>query len=118
MTGAEVDKLCEEPAVKELLWQSRDKALFEMLYSSGCRVSELASLTLDDFTDGYASAVVTGKGSKDRRVYFEKDARAALSAYLADRKKRFGAAGCVREPARRKAYGRRHHLHSFPLLRP
>lgn len=92
MTGAEVDKLCAEPEKHELLWETRDKALFEMLYSSGCRVSELASLTLDDFAAGYASTIVTGKGRKDRRVYFEKDAQNALKVYLADRKKRFGEA--------------------------
>ncbi|MBO6220126.1 MAG: tyrosine-type recombinase/integrase [Treponema sp.] len=90
MTGAEIDKLCREPEVNELLWEKRDKALFEMLYSSGCRVSEIASLTLDDFGGDYSSAIVTGKGSKDRRVYFEKDAQNALKAYLEDRKKRFG----------------------------
>lgn len=89
MTQVEVDKLCEEPEKKELLWKSRDKAIFEMLYSSGCRVSEIASLTLLDFTGDYESAVITGKGKKDRRVYFEKDARIALKAYLADRKKKF-----------------------------
>lgn len=90
MTGAEIDKLCREPEVNELLWEKRDRALFEMLYSSGCRVSEIASLTLDDFGGDYTSAIVTGKGSKDRRVYFEKDAQNALKAYLEDRKKRFG----------------------------
>ena len=90
MTGAEVDKLCREPEVNELLWEKRDKALFEMLYSSGCRVSEIASLTLDDFNGDFSSAVVTGKGSKDRRVYFEEDAQKAVKAYLEDRKNSFG----------------------------
>lgn len=90
MTGDEIDKLCREPEVNELLWEKRDRALFEMLYSSGCRVSEIASLTLDDFGGDYSSAIVTGKGSKDRRVYFEKDAQNALKAYIEDRKKRFG----------------------------
>ena len=92
MTGAEVDKLCAAPAGNELLWEARDRALFEMLYSSGCRLSEMASLTVADIDVDYGSAVVTGKGNKDRRVYFEADARAALAAYLADRHKRFGSA--------------------------
>lgn len=92
MTGDEIDKLCREPEVNELLWEKRDRALFEMLYSSGCRVSEIASLTLDDFGGDYSSAIVTGKGSKDRRVYFEKDAQNALKAYLEDRRNRFGEA--------------------------
>jgi len=93
MTEAEVDALCGQPGEKELLWETRDRAIFEMLYSSGCRVSELASLRLCDFTSGYDSAIVTGKGRKDRRVFFEQDARKALELYLADRKRRFSAAG-------------------------
>ena len=92
MTGAEVDRICREPEINELLWEKRDKALFEMLYSSGCRVSEIAALTIDDISADYSSAIVTGKGKKDRRVYFEKDAREALLNYLDDRKKRFGEA--------------------------
>ena len=92
MTGAEVDKLCAAPHANELLWETRDRALFEMLYSSGCRVSEMASLVLTDLSADYSSAIVTGKGKKDRRVYFEQDARTALTAYLADRRERFGDA--------------------------
>ncbi|MCR4822370.1 MAG: tyrosine-type recombinase/integrase [Treponema sp.] len=90
MTGAEIDRLCRQPENHELLWEKRDKALFEMLYSSGCRVSEIASLTLDDFNGDYSSAIVTGKGRKDRRVYFEEDAQKTLKEYLEDRKLRFG----------------------------
>ena len=91
LTGAEVDKLCEQPEKHELLWAKRDKCLFEMMYSSGCRVSEISGLKLSDMISDLSSAVVTGKGSKDRRVYFEKDARQALREYLIDRKKRFGS---------------------------
>lgn len=86
MTPTEVDALCEAPEKKELLWESRDKAIFEMLYSSGCRVAELASLKLGDFAGGGKSAVVKGKGKKDRIVYFEADALKALSEYLPERK--------------------------------
>ncbi len=86
MTGTEVDALCDAPQKKELLWASRDKAIFEMLYSSGCRVAELASLKLSDFSNGGKSALVTGKGKKDRIVYFEDDAVKALKDYLSERK--------------------------------
>jgi integrase/recombinase XerC len=89
MTENEVDTLCREPEEKALLWPKRDKAIFELLYSSGCRVSELASLKLKDFSQDYSSAIVTGKGSKDRRVFFEKDAVSALGEYLEERKERF-----------------------------
>ena len=87
MTKAEVDTLCNEPETNELLWATRDHALFEMLYSSGCRVSEITMLGLSDFLNGYDRAVVTGKGDKQRIVYFSDEAKAALKAYLVDRKK-------------------------------
>ncbi len=89
MTSSEVDELCSQPKKNELLWAVRDCAILEMLYSSGCRVSELASLLISDLEADFSSAVVTGKGKKDRRVYFEKDAREALKKYLSDRAKRF-----------------------------
>lgn len=89
MTDSEVDELCSMPQKKDLLWAARDKAIFEMFYSSGCRVSELASLTFSSFTKDFKSAVVTGKGRKDRRVYFEDDAVKSLKEYLVERKARF-----------------------------
>ncbi|MBQ2552790.1 MAG: tyrosine-type recombinase/integrase [Treponema sp.] len=89
MTQTEVDSLCRVPDEASILWEKRDKALFEMLYSSGCRVSEIVGLKIRDLTSDFSSAIVTGKGKKDRRVYFEKDAREALDAYLKDRDERF-----------------------------
>ena len=87
MTTSEVNELCNEPVKDELLWASRDHAIFLMLYSSGCRASELVGLKLSDFMDGGRSAVVTGKGNKQRKVYFAEEARKALAEYLADRKR-------------------------------
>ena len=87
MTNSEVNELCNEPVKEELLWASRDHAIFLMLYSSGCRASEIVGLKLSDFMDGGRSAIVTGKGNKQRKVYFDSEARKALAEYLADRKK-------------------------------
>jgi len=89
LTEKEVDNLCEMPQKKELLWETRDKAIFEMLYSSGCRVSEIAGLKFQDFTDGFKAALIRGKGKKDRYVYFAEDAQNALKKYLDDREKKF-----------------------------
>ncbi len=89
LTRPEIDSLCAEPEKNELLWKTRDKALFEMMYSSGCRVSEIVSLKITDLDHENSSAIVTGKGKKDRRVYFEKDAKESLEIYLEDRKERF-----------------------------
>lgn len=87
MTQPEVNQLCAQPVNNELLWEKRDHALFTMLYSSGCRVSEITNLKLDDFMDNYHSAIVTGKGNKQRKVFFAEEARNALALYLQDRKK-------------------------------
>lgn len=87
LTANEMDSLCNQPELKELLWTSRDCAIFEMLYSSGCRVTELANLKFADFMEDFSKAIVKGKGNKDRVVYFAKQAQAALKIYLDDRKK-------------------------------
>lgn len=99
MTQAEVDAICHEPVKNELLWKNRDFAIMTMLYSSGCRISEITNLKLDDFLDNYRSAVVTGKGNKQRRVYFAQESRNALKIYLEDRKKIIEANG-ISNPTR------------------
>ncbi len=86
LTSPEIDELCYQPEKQELLWANRDQALFEVMYSSGCRVSEVAGLKFSDMTEDYSSAMVRGKGRKDRRVYFSDDAKSALKRYFADRK--------------------------------
>ncbi len=62
----------------------RDKALLEFLYSTGARVSEVVTMTVDDVLDeGVREFVtVTGKGNKQRIVPLGSYARAALEAYL------------------------------------
>ncbi|OJF77527.1 MAG: recombinase XerC [Treponema sp. CETP13] len=86
MSTNEINSLCVQPQERHLLWETRDRSLFEMLYSSGCRVSEIASLTLADFSPQRDSAMIKGKGGKDRRVYFSEEAVAALNKYLPERK--------------------------------
>ena len=95
LTAPEVDALCAAPRERELLWQTRDAAIFELLYSSGCRVGELASLQCSAVDETLSSAIVIGKGKKERRVYFAADAQRALGAYLADRATRFGKSDAV-----------------------
>lgn len=89
MSQSEINSICELPDKNDLLWGVRDKAIFEMLYSSGCRVSELASIKFEDMSSDFSSAIVKGKGSKERRVFFEKDAVCAFNKYLVDRNARF-----------------------------
>ncbi len=67
------------------LWPARDTALFAAMYSTGCRVSEIASIRMSDISGDISSAVVTGKGNKDRQVFFSKAAVSAVRLYLEER---------------------------------
>jgi len=63
----------------------RDKAILELLFSTGLRVSELAALTVDtDFNSGEIS--VRGKGSKIRVVFISPEAKEVVKKYLKARK--------------------------------
>ncbi len=66
-------------------WTVRDRALLELAYSSGLRLSELASLDVDgiDLREGFVR--VMGKGSKERVVPVGAAARDAIEAWLAQR---------------------------------
>jgi integrase/recombinase XerD len=63
------------------LW-SRDKAMMEMLYAGGLRVSELVNLKLEDVKLDQGYALVRGKGDKDRVVPMGRPAISAVSEYL------------------------------------
>jgi site-specific recombinase XerD len=62
----------------------RDRAMFELLYAAGLRISELVSLDLGQVRLDDASAIVHGKGAKERQVLFGEPAMVALEAYLRD----------------------------------
>jgi integrase/recombinase XerC len=59
----------------------RDRAIFEFLYGSGLRVSELTGLNLEDIDRRGETLRVRGKGNKERIVPFGSKARAALEEY-------------------------------------
>lgn len=61
----------------------RDKALFEALYSTGCRISEMLPVTWGEIDFSRGTLIVTGKGSKDRLVILGKPTLAALKALRA-----------------------------------
>ena len=63
----------------------RDKAILELFYSSGLRLSELTGLKPGDVNFGDATVRVTGKGSKTRIVPVGSHALVALQAWLAER---------------------------------
>lgn len=64
---------------------NRDRAIFELLYSSGIRVSELTNITLDDMDIDNGWVRVMGKGSKERYAIIGAKAKEAMLAYLPER---------------------------------
>jgi len=68
----------------------RDRALLLTLYGTGLRRAEVAALNRADVDDGWADrALVVGKGSKERVVFFDPDSLAAIRTYLAARADRY-----------------------------
>lgn len=68
----------------------RDRALLRTLFCTGMRRAEVASLDRSDVAEGRADqAIVTGKGDKDRTIFFDPPTLAALRAYLAERADRY-----------------------------
>jgi integrase/recombinase XerC len=65
----------------------RDRAILELLYASGLRVSEMVGLDLRSVNFGDAIVLVKGKGRKERIVPFGSKAKQALTEYLAVREK-------------------------------
>lgn len=64
----------------------RDKALFEILESTACRVGEIPSMLISNLNLEEQSITVIGKGNKERCVYFSTKAKIYLEEYLNIRK--------------------------------
>ncbi|MEM5948670.1 site-specific tyrosine recombinase/integron integrase [Spirochaetia bacterium 38H-sp] len=60
----------------------RDKAMLELLYSTGCRVAELVSVRRGDVMGGKDWILIRGKGNKERIVFIGDFARSALDRYI------------------------------------
>jgi integrase/recombinase XerD len=79
---------------------NRERAIIELLYAGGLRVSELANLELKDINLAHGYIRCIGKGDKERLVPIGKHAVRAISVYLNQRKQENMAANPQRVPAR------------------
>ena len=82
----EVEKLLSSPNSNRII-ERRDKAMIEILYATGMRISELVNLKLTDVDFNRSVLKVFGKGSKERLVPYGEKAAEALDIYLRDRKR-------------------------------
>jgi len=86
MSEDEVERLLSSPNSNRII-ERRDKAMIEILYATGMRISELVNLKLTDVDFNRSVLKVFGKGSKERLVPYGEKAAEALDIYLRDRKK-------------------------------
>jgi site-specific recombinase XerD len=81
----ELHRFREAPKKDPTIVGYRDRAILEMLFSTGLRVSELASLKIEQVNLKLEEFTVLGKGRKHRVVFVSEDARNAVKVYLARR---------------------------------
>jgi integrase/recombinase XerC len=92
-TAKKLPRTCDTEQIERLLksndpgdeLQLRDLAMFELMYSSGLRLAELASLDLQDIDMHQRQLVVTGKGNKRRQLPVGRKAVEAINRWLSVR---------------------------------
>jgi integrase/recombinase XerD len=82
----EVDELLEQPCKRATPEARRDRAMLELMYATGMRVTELVSLDLENISvDGKNPFVrCTGKGAKERIIPIHEQATEAVAEYLTE----------------------------------
>ena len=85
MSEKEVELLLKSPSLDSFIGR-RDRAMIEMLYATGMRISELINLKITDVDCNRLVAKVMGKGSKERLIPYGEIAADHLNIYLQDRK--------------------------------
>ena len=85
MSEKEVELLLESPNLDSFIG-IRDRAMIEMLYATGMRVSELINVKITDIDHNRLVVKVMGKGSKERLIPYGEVASDYLNVYLKNRK--------------------------------
>jgi integrase/recombinase XerD len=89
----DVERLLDAAGYTRTALAIRDRALLELLYGTGARISEAVGLLVDDLDLTENSVLLTGKGDKQRRVPVGSYAATALSSYLVQARPALVAAG-------------------------
>ena len=92
LTVGEMNRLLEMPDASNPFGR-RDRAILELFYASGLRLSELVGLDMEDVNLSGRMVRVMGKGRKQRLVPFNSTTADAIRAYLKDRAVGLGASG-------------------------
>ena len=90
----EIDRLLQAPDMATSIGL-RDRAMLEVLYSTGLRVSELISLRISDLDMRMGCVRCIGKGDKERLVPIGRKAIAAVEQYLAESRPKFAQFGAL-----------------------
>ena len=98
LSEPEITRLIETPNTGDPLGR-RDRAILELFYASGLRLSELVAIDLEDLNLSGRMVRVMGKGRKERLLPFNQSALTAIKAWMKDRAAILGA----RKPARPKS---------------
>ncbi|MFO7982486.1 MAG: site-specific tyrosine recombinase XerD [Desulfuromonadales bacterium] len=89
LSSVDVDRLLQAPSGQSPL-DLRDRAMFELLYATGLRVTELARLKMSNLHMQVGYIMTLGKGSKERIVPMGESAMAALEDYLSHGRSQLG----------------------------
>jgi len=89
----EMSEFSSLPEMAGILWPQRDKALIMAMYTAGLRISEVTSLKMENISSELDEARITGKGGKQRYVFFSEDAISTIEEYLPFRAERLRKAG-------------------------
>ncbi|RKF15654.1 site-specific tyrosine recombinase XerD [Alginatibacterium sediminis] len=81
LSQSDVENLLQQPDISEPIGH-RDRAMLELLYASGLRVSELVGLQMSQLSVNQGLVRIMGKGSKERLVPMGEEAQSWISDYL------------------------------------
>jgi integrase/recombinase XerD len=98
--GKRIPKFLTEREIehlREVCFTPLEKALFEFMFSTGCRIGEIVSLEKNGIHWSNHSVIVLGKGDKEREVYFNTRCHIWLKRYIDSRSDKDSCYLCYRK---------------------